>query len=76
MGPVSVEPGVGDLGEPVDQLVPQGGDMGGIALQVGTGLLQRSGQSRDPGQIFRAGPAVALLRAALDEGQQGQALRQ
>ena len=38
------------------------------------GLLQRSGQTHDAGNVFRTGPLAPLLGAALDDVGQGDAL--
>ena len=37
---VAVQGAVGNLGKPGDQLVPQGGDLGGVFVDVVAGLLQ------------------------------------
>ena len=59
--PVPVEGGVGNGRQAVYELVPQGGDFGGVGLQVVTGGLEGSGQAHNAGHILRPGPLPALL---------------
>ena len=54
-----LEPGVGDLREPVNELVPR--VVMWAALRSRLALASSSGgQSRDPGQVLGTSPAVAL----------------
>ena len=68
----AVHPGAGDVRDARQQRVPQGGDVGHVLLQVLRGLPQRRGHAQNAGQILRAGPPVALLSAALQQGGQAQ----
>ena len=71
---IAVQGAVGNLRETGDKLVPQCGDLGGVFVDVIAGLLQRSGQTHDAGNVFRTGPLAPLLGAALDDVGQGDAL--
>ena len=71
---IAVQGAVGNLRETGDKLVPQCGDLGGVFVDVIAGLLQRSGQTHDAGNVFRTGPLAPLLCAALDDVGQGDAL--
>ena len=64
---VAVEAGVGDLGKTRDQLVPQGGDIGGVLLKVGAGFFQSRSHAADAGDVFRACPLATLLCATVDQ---------
>ena len=65
---------MGDLRESCHQLVPQGGHLGGVLVDVGAGLLQRGGHGHDAGDVLGAGPLAPLLSAALDDVGEGDAL--
>ena len=71
---VAVQRAVGDLTQSRDQLVPQLCQPGGVLVDVPAGLLQRRRQTHDAGDVLRAGPLAAFLRAALDDIGQGDAL--
>ena len=71
----SVDPGVGDLGhDAVHQVVAQTGLIFGALLQRGHGQLHGLAVANDAGYIFRAGTALALLGATVDEGADFHAL--
>ena len=65
---------MGDLRESCHQLVPQGGHLGGVLVDVGAGLLQRGGHGHDAGDVLGAGPLAPLLSAALDDVGEGDTL--
>ena len=58
----------------VDQPVPELRRVRLLGLQVLVGQLQRRGQADDAGQVLGAGPAIALLAAALQLGPERRAL--
>ena len=63
-----------DLGQAIDQAVAQGADLFCILVNVCAGVFEGCGHAHDGGNILRAGALAALLRAALDEACQGDAL--
>ena len=64
----AVDPGIGNLGhDAVHQVVTQAGLILGAFLQRGHGQLHGLAVAHDTGYIFRAGTALALLGAAVDE---------
>ena len=66
---IPVQQGVGDPGQPPDQLVPQGGQPPRVLIEAGAGQLQSGGHPHDGGEIFRTGSPASLLRAAFDQGE-------
>ena len=71
---IAVERAVRDLGQAIDQAVTQGADLFCILVNVCAGVFEGCGHAHDGGNILRAGALAALLRAALDEARQGDAL--
>ena len=65
---------MGNGGQSGDQLVPQRGYLDSVLVDMVAGLLQRRRHGHDTGDILRAGPLAALLRAALDDVGQGNPL--
>ena len=74
LAPAAGDLGIGQLGEPFQQLVPQTGQPGGFLGQVVHRLLEGGGQTHGPGHVLGAGAAALLLPAALDQGGQPQRL--
>ena len=71
---VAVQGAVGNPGKSGNQLIPQGGDLCGVFVDMVAGLFQRGGQAHDAGDILRTGPLAPLLSAALDDVGQRDAL--
>ena len=71
---IAVERAVRDLGQAIDQAVAQGADPFRVLVNVCAGVFEGCGHAHDSGNILRAGALAALLRAALDEARQGDAL--
>ena len=71
---IAVERAVRDLGQAVDQAVAQGADPFRVLVEVRAGVFERRGHAHDGGNILCARALAALLRAALDEARQEDAL--
>ena len=71
---IAVECAVRDFGQAVDQAVAQGADPFRVLVNVCAGVFEGCGHAHDGGNILRAGALAALLRAALDEVRQEDAL--
>ena len=65
---------MGNLAQAFDQLVPHGGNLSGILIDMVAGLLQGSSHTADGRDILRTGPLAPLLGAALDDVHQREAL--
>ena len=65
---------MGNFGQARDELVPKGGDLGGILVDMVAGLLQSRRHAHDGREVFRAGPLAPLLGAALDDVHQRDTL--
>ena len=72
--PVTVQGGMGNPANSVNNPVPQGGNLLLIFRMGRRALLQRRGHGDDPRRVFRAGPFAALLGAAFDQVRQRDAL--
>ena len=71
---IAVERAVRNIGKTGDQAVAQRADLFGILVDVRAGFLQRRGHAHDGGDVLRACALAALLRAALNEAREGNAL--
>ena len=58
---------MGNLRQPGNQLVPQGGDFYGVLLHMSAGFLQSRRHAHDGRNIFRPRPLAPLLGPALNE---------
>ena len=67
---ISIEDGVGDLGQAGDQLVPQRSQLGGVFVKMLARLIQRRRHSHNGRHILRTCAFAALLCAALDQRRQ------
>ena len=71
---IAVERAVRDLGQAVDQAVAQGADPFRVLVEVCAGVFERRSHAHDGGDVLRTRALAALLRAALDEVRQEDAL--
>ena len=71
---IAVERAVRDLGQAIDQTVAQSADPFRVLVEVRAGVFERRSHAHDGGDVLRTRALAALLRAALDEVRQEDAL--